>query len=101
MKSKKLYVLRGETKDSLDNITTIREDEEGIWSLIKTNKHWLSLSVYEISDVPIYSQNRHQRLIYLHDIEMEKQEAEEHKLYLKLKEKYEKDINNIATTLDD
>lgn len=101
MKSKKLYVLEGETNTSSNNITTIREDEEGIWSLIKTNKHWLSLSVYEVSDVPIYSQNRYQRPIYLHDIEMKKQEAEERELYLKLKEKYEKNTNTTATTLVD
>lgn len=101
MENKKLYVLRGETKDALDNITSIHTNEEGIWSLIKTNKHWLSLSVYEVSDVPIYSQNRYQRPIYLHDIEMKNQEAEERELYLKLKEKYEKNTNTTATTLVD
>lgn len=90
-----LYILQGThhvPKDDGVDRCFIETDEEGIWSLIKTNKHWKSLSVYEFPKNPFYSHNEYERARFLDQIDLEKKEAAERELYLKLKEKYEKHI---------
>lgn len=86
-----LYILKGKTKGDWDEHSTlINTDEEGIWSLIRNNNHWKSLTVYECPKTSIYSQDEIERSAFLEEVIAKKKEAEERELYLKLKEKYEK-----------
>lgn len=88
-----IYILEGRTTMSQLQDTSVRtfisSDEEGIWSLIKNNRHWLSLSVFEFPKEPIYSHSIEERKQFLDEIAMAKKEKEEYELYLSLKEKFE------------
>jgi hypothetical protein len=89
-----IYILEGSMAGDFydDHRCLISTDEEGIWSLIKNNKNWKSLAVYECPTTPIYRQDKIERDKFLDQVDLEKKEAAERELYLKLKEKYEKHV---------